>query len=566
MIKYLKYLKYLKKIVFPLTLLIFGVIISALANISIPFIYKIIYDELVQTSDKGILLLVIVCILSIFIVSALTNFLTENLSSHIRGKLVAIIRNDISSEILSYNYVFFKMHDIGSILQRLVPEIETISTTILSIFKSFGFVLQLSMILILMLYFNLVLFILCFVALLVYILWHGFVKQPIEVYTSKLHQAEGELFTFFAEQIANVKTIKLFNCYSRSLDYLEKRLQGIKIYSLLNVFCRSLLSVSTKILDITILVILIFSFFQITNGKMTVGFYLLFSMILSQLLAPVNALIELGNHLQSGNVAIKRIDEIRTGEFEASGKIKCGHENYGIEFNHIEFRYDQSKKILDNISFKINPGSFVAFVGGSGSGKSSIIQLLVRLYEPTAGYIYLDNNPVKNYEINSLREQVNVLSQDYFLFNDTIVANIDPRGCCNEKEIKDILNIADLLNFSERLDYRIGDGGWKLSGGERQRLSIARLLTKNPRIIVLDEATSNLDPKTERIIMNNILQLRNNKPGLIIIMITHRVQHLSQVDKIYFVDNGMIVDQGSHDELKSRNERYVNVLNTMIKN
>ncbi len=558
-----KYIPYLLKVVFPVCLLFLVTTIGTVVPLAQPFINKIIYDGLIPTYDKEMLLSIVISFAAILIIYSITNLLIEIITTHIRGKLISLIRKDVSSEMLTYRYSFFAEMDIGAVVQRIIPEIDTLASTISSLVKAVACMFQLTIVLVISLIFNFVFFLICLSALIIYIVWHNIFKRPIGHYSSKVQKMQGGLYGYFFENLQNIKLIKLFNNYSRSIELLESRLRAIKKYSLTDSFFRSLLSIASKILDVAILVIVVYSVYKISSGEMTIGFYLILSALLTMIITPVNFLIAMGGCLQSGKIAAERMEEILTGEVETSGKHQFTFVQRNIEFRNVEFSYEKSRTILSGISFEIEKGSSVAFVGPSGSGKSTIIQLLIRLINPTNGFIFIDGNPIQSYDLVSLREKIGVLSQDFFLFNDTVRNNIDPKEIHTTSVIEEFIAKADLSDFQKRLNYNVGEGGWNLSGGERQRLSIARLLARTPGVIILDEATSNLDPRTEYIVMSNIQMLKKQNPQLTIIMVTHRTQHLAEMDTVFLVDSGKIVDHGLHSELISRNKQYVNVLSTL---
>jgi subfamily B ATP-binding cassette protein MsbA len=230
--------------------------------------------------------------------------------------------------------------------------------------------------------------------------------------------------------------------------------------------------------------------------------------------------------------------------------------NKEISFNNVSFKYNQ-EQVLEDISFKIKKGETVAIVGHSGSGKSTIADLLIRFYDVVEGSIKIDNINVKKINLSQLRNLMGVVSQDSILFNDTVINNIAFGVEIENSQVLESSKMANADKFIQNLDEKyetfIGDAGNKLSGGEKQRLSIARAIYKNPEILILDEATSSLDTKSEKAVQEALNRLMKNRTSLVI---AHRLSTIQNADKIIVLDNGKIVEMGNHKELVGKNSFY----------
>jgi ABC-type multidrug transport system fused ATPase/permease subunit len=306
------------------------------------------------------------------------------------------------------------------------------------------------------------------------------------------------------------------------------------------------------------MVILVYTFHKLDHKELSVGFYLLFVTFSGILINPISQLISMGGLWQQGIVAAQRIAAV-TGVFEEKeGCLTFPGVFKEITFNNVSFCYPSQNNVfaLKNITLSFPRGSDSAIVGESGSGKSTLSFLLMRLWEPSQGSITIDNTPLTAFSITSLRNAIGILTQDAFIFNGSIAENINPSGRYPIALVLESLKKAQLPQFIEQYDYQTGERGEKLSGGERQRVALARLLVRNLQVIIFDEATANIDPPTELLIINTLEALKSANPQLTIIVITHRLNWLKDKEKIVVIDKGTIIETGSHYELYRTDTRY----------
>jgi subfamily B ATP-binding cassette protein MsbA len=290
------------------------------------------------------------------------------------------------------------------------------------------------------------------------------------------------------------------------------------------------------------------------------GDFLAYIAIFSQLIQPLKALSNASYNVQRGAAGIERIETflntpVQIEESTKAEELKGFHES--IELRNVSFRYDD-KEVLHNISLKIPKGKTVALVGSSGSGKSTLSDLLPRFIDATEGQVLIDGKDIRNYTLNSIREQMGIVTQEAILFNTTIKNNIAlGRPGASEEEIIQATKIANAYEFimrkEEGMETSVGERGMRLSGGERQRVTIARAVLKNPPILILDEATSSLDTESERIVQEAIHQLMQNRTTLVI---AHRLSTIRHADEIVVLQQGKIVERGTHKELMDLNGVY----------
>jgi ATP-binding cassette subfamily B protein len=310
--------------------------------------------------------------------------------------------------------------------------------------------------------------------------------------------------------------------------------------------------------------LLIFGVWQVIQGQLTIGQLIAFNMLVGNVISPIKRLISLWNDFQEIRIAIERTDDVINTEVEAglSGEnlVTLPPIKGQIRFENVTFRYNLESEIntIENLSFAIQPGQTIALVGRSGSGKTTISKLLLGLYPPVQGKITIDGYDINKISLKSLRQQTGVVNQDTFLFGGTILDNLTighPRA--SQKDIEEATRLAGAADFIEELPLKygsqVGEGGGLLSGGQRQRLAIARALLAKPRLLVLDEATSNLDAESERIIQNNLNTILKNQTTLVI---AHRLSTVRNADLILVMDRGVLVESGTHEELMAGRGQY----------
>lgn len=313
--------------------------------------------------------------------------------------------------------------------------------------------------------------------------------------------------------------------------------------------------------------LLCFGAYLVIQGQLSIGQLIAFNMLFAQIIGPFQRLTVLWTQFQEVNIAVERINDVLDAKPEENLEELSrqflpelqGH----IRFENVTFRYhtDSDRNVLENVSFEILPGQTVALVGRSGSGKTTISKLLIGLYPPTNGKISIDGYDLSTIAMSSLRQQVGVVDQDTFLFGSTIRENISlghpDRPLENVIEAAKLAGIHDFIqSLPMGYETQIGEGGGLLSGGQRQRIAIARSLMGDPRLLILDEATSHLDTESERIIQNNLQKIRQNRT---MVIIAHRLSTVRNADCILVIDRGVLVDSGTHEELMSRPGIYRNL-------
>ena len=383
-----------------------------------------------------------------------------------------------------------------------------------------------------------------------------------------IFQAIAKESSYLIEILTGIRTVKS-TATERSTRWhwedlfsveVKKNFSGQIIGNNLQIFSNLIESLATTGL-------LCFGAYLVIQNQLSIGQLIAFNMLFAQIIAPFQRLTVLWTQFQEVNIAVERINDVLDAEAEENlEKISRqflpelqGH----IRFENVTFRYhtDSDHNVLENLSFEILPGQTVALVGRSGSGKTTISKLLIGLYPPTDGKVSIDGYDLSTIALSSLRQQVGVVDQDTFLFGSTIRENISLGHPDRPLEsVIEAAKLAGIHDFIQSLpmgyETQIGEGGGLLSGGQRQRIAIARSLMGEPRLLILDEATSHLDTESEQIIQNNLQKIRQNRT---MVIIAHRLSTVRNADLILVLDRGILVDQGTHKELMSRPGIYRNL-------
>lgn len=376
----------------------------------------------------------------------------------------------------------------------------------------------------------------------------------------------GDLVSVMEESLTGVKAVKSYNAFG----YIREKFRAIngEMSNILLSMARKqqLASPMSEFLGITaISVVLVFGGALVMNGSMSASGFVAYIAAFSQLTRPLRSFIDQFANINQGIAAGERIFSIIDAKSSVEDKpnaLKLGEFRDKIEFKNISFSYDGQREILHNISFEVRKGETVALVGPSGGGKSTLSELIPRFYDPVCGEILVDGRPLSDYNQESVREHMGIVSQDTILFNDTIRNNIAMgRLSASNEQIEAAARVANAHDFimqtEQGYDTNIGDRGMKLSGGQRQRLSIARAVLKNPEILILDEATSALDTESEKLVQEALTTLLEGRTSVVI---AHRLSTIHNADRIIVIDSGRIAEQGTHSELMARGGIYAKLI------
>lgn len=376
------------------------------------------------------------------------------------------------------------------------------------------------------------------------------------------NQADSRSNSRAVDSLLNFETVKYFaneeyeaKLYDQELENWEqaKRKNRLTLFALN--------AGQSLIISTSLTAMLLLAASEVAAGRMTLGDFVLVNAFMMQIFLPLNFLGFVYREIKSSMANIERMFDllktdarIKDDEHACDLKVSEGK----IEFKHVSFAYEEERPILNDFSFSLEPGEKVAIVGSSGAGKSTLAKLVFRFYDATQGDILIDGQSIKSITQHSLRQTIGVVPQDSVLFNDTIIENVRyGRPEASDEDVKTAIEMAHLKEFVESLpkgyETPVGERGLKLSGGEKQRVAIARTILKNPAILVFDEATSSLDSRSERAVMDAIEEVSKGKTSIVI---AHRLSTVVNADRILVLEKGQIIEQGAHEKLLTLNGHY----------
>jgi len=485
------------------------------------------------------------------------------ITSELGQRLVYDMRNQLYGHIQQFSLSYFENHKTGDIMSRIMNDVNSLEqaivgpviTFITDMFKFFWILYfcmkldwQLTCI---------ALFVCPFISLCTY----NFGKRIRKVFRL-LRERTADLNALIQDNISGIRVIAGFAKETEELDrFKHKNYENYFLHVRILRLVNTLRPAVDFITEIGAVVVICLGGYKVLQGQLSAGTFVIFFPYLQMMYGPITGLTRFYNQVQRAIASTERVFEILDTPVElkdAPDACALPVVKGFVEFRHVHFRYGAEKEVLTDISIKVKPGQMIAFVGPSGSGKTTLTKLLPRFYDPTKGNILIDGYDVKDVTLHSLRKQMAMVLQETFLFNDTVKINIAyARSDASEHDIMEAAKAANAHEFIMQLpngyDSIIGERGVKLSGGQKQRVAIARAILANPRILILDEATSSVDTETEQLIQNAIYRLVKNRTTFVI---AHRLSTILHADMIVVLENGRIIETGLHHELLANGGLY----------
>ncbi|MEK6783726.1 MAG: ABC transporter ATP-binding protein [Bacteroidota bacterium] len=539
------------------------IIISRIASLILPWSTKYMLDDVMGKGDLSKLNFILIGISVSILISAITSFLLTKLLSVEAQHLISVLRANVQKHLLRLPTRFFDNQQSGKLVSRVMTDVEGVRNLVgTGLVQLIGGVLTA----VICLFF------------LISISWKMtlFVMIPVAVFGLIALKAFGKIRPIFRERGAinaevtgrltqtlnGVRVIKGFNAEKQEIKIFEKGVEKLFQNVKSSLTTTSLVTSSGSfLLGLASVGIMGIGGYMIADNTLTMGALVQFILFLGFLIAPIVQMSNIGSQLTEAFAGLDRTEElmnIPVEDDETIRTIKIGKIRGDIEFNDVSFAYDEGKEVLKNVSFSAPAGSVIALVGTSGSGKSTIAGLAASFLTQQSGKITIDGHDLSKVSLDSYRSQLGVVLQDDFLFDGTIRENIlFAKPDATEQELQAAIDGAYVSEFSSKfelgLDTVIGERGIKLSGGQRQRVTIARAILANPRILILDEATSSLDTESESLIQESLKSLLKGRTTFVI---AHRLSTIRQADQILVVEYGKIAEHGKHDELIEKKGRY----------
>ena len=539
------------------------IVISRLASLVLPLKSKELLDEIIPNQDMDALMSMVLLVSGAVLIQATTSFALTRLLSVEAQLLISKLRAKVQKQVLSLPISYFDNNKSGSLVSRIMRDVEGVRNLVgTGLVQLFGGTITaiISLVLLINISGKMTLLVLTPVLLFAVIALKAF--KYIRPIFRKRGMINAEVTGRLTETLNGVRVIKGFNAedqenisFEKGVDRLfqnvKKSLTATAIMTSSSAFLLGLASVG----------IMGMGGAMIIEGTLTIGDFLAFTLLLGFMIAPIVQMSNIGSQLTEAFAGLDRTEEIMNMQSEANDELRTIELNKivgDVEFKDVSFSYEKGKEVVHNISFKADRGSVTALVGSSGSGKSTLASLVSSFINPDSGVILIDGNDISKVSLNSFRSQLGVVLQDDFLFEGTIRDNIlFPRPNATEEQVLQAVNAAYVNEFTDRfddgLDTMIGERGVKLSGGQRQRIAIARAVLANPRILILDEATSNLDTESESLIQKSLADLMKGRTTFVI---AHRLSTIRQANQILVIEHGKIAEQGNHNELIESKGRY----------
>lgn len=570
----MKSLKRFMSFVSPYKKDIFSAIIFGLLKFSFPLITPILlkyiidnllFNEGLTKNEKNsqLFLILLIMLFLFIIVRPIVEYFRQFFAHNASNKILKDVREQLFSHLQKLSLRFYSNTKSGEIISRTIFDVEQTK-----IFVQTGLInmwldaFTITIVLIIMFNLNVTLSLFSLIAFPLYIFSVKYFYKKLKISTKERSQALANVQSHLYEKIQGIAAILSFTREKEEMKkFNETNKELFDKSTIHNKRNATTFAIVNTVAEISPILVIFTASLLVVNHNLTLGTMVAFIGLLSHLYNPLKRLTESTNGLTQSIASIERIYELIDEEYDIKDYENAKAieiEKGNLKFENVCFSYNENYPILKNISLDIKNGETVAFVGESGGGKSSLINLLPRFYNTTKGDIFIDEKNIKKYSLNSLRKQIGFISQENILFNESVLENIKiGNSKATEEEVIMAAKKANahdfIINLEKGYDTEIGERGVKLSGGQKQRITLARLFLKQPKILILDEATSALDLESEHYIQETLHLLSENRTTIIV---AHRLSTITNADKIVYIEKGEIKEVGNHKELMKKKSYY----------
>jgi ABC-type multidrug transport system fused ATPase/permease subunit len=543
------------------------IIFNRLSGLALPGASKILIDDVIANKDTSLLKLLLIGVSVALIIQSVTSYLLTKLLSVEAQNLIAKLRAQVQRHIIHLPISYFNNTRAGELVSRIMTDVEGVRNLVgTGLVQMVGGVLTAVVSLVILINISAMLTLYVIIPLLIF----GLISLKAFKYIRPIFRKRGEINADvtgrLTESLNGIRVIKGFNAENQESDTFADGVDRLFKNVKSSLTTTSLVTSSaTLLLGLASVGIMGIGGYMIIKDELTIGDFFAFTLYLGFLIAPIVQMSNIGSQITEAFAGLDRMEEVMALEMENENEqriVELKKVKGDLAFEAVSFSYEADKPVLHDISFDAAPGTVTALVGSSGSGKTTIASIAASFLTPQQGIVSIDGQDLSKVTLESYRQNLGVVLQDDFLFEGSIRDNIlFPRPDAGEHELQNAISVcgkaAYVDEFTDRFDdglnTLIGERGVKLSGGQRQRLAIARAILADPQILILDEATSNLDAESEAYIQKSLNQLMKGRTTLVI---AHRLSTIRQADQILVVEQGKIVERGNHEALYAQKGRY----------
>jgi ABC-type multidrug transport system fused ATPase/permease subunit len=547
-------------------ILLLGFLLTAVNTLSgfvLPLSSKYLFDNVIGKHQVQLLLPIVLAVVGATLVKGLTSFTLTQVLSKSAQRMITDLRKQVQAHIGRLPIRFYDANKTGVLVSRIMSDVEGVRNLIGTGLVEFaGGVLTAVVALVFLLRISAFMTIIAFGVLMVFGLFLNKAFSTIRPIFRARPKINAEVTGRLTESLGGVRVVKGYHAEDREEQVFSGGVQRLLDNVLKTLTATSLMSLSgATLMGIVSAIIMFLGARQVLAGTMTPGILIQYTGLLVLMVAPVFQIVAIGTQITEAITGLERTREILNESMEDQDpkrRVELGRIEGTVEFDEVRFSYEANKEVLHGISFTSQPGTVTALVGPSGSGKSTIIGLLAAFYTPSSGRVLVDAVDLSTVKLSSYRTQLGVVLQETFLFDGTIRENVAyGRPGASEEEILAACRIARVDEFAEtfekQYDTIVGERGVRLSGGQKQRVSIARAILADPRILILDEATSSLDSESEALIQEGLRYLMRGRTTFVI---AHRLSTIRRAEQILVVQDGRILERGTHETLYAAHGRY----------